>query len=430
MSDRERRDPPPYRVYRSGDPTDAPGEVRPGPAADRAPAQGEAAEPPDRKPEPGGPPGGARRQEPKPSGRPDAEEAPPSYRVYRAGRGRLGRLRPQGALEGLRGLRRPGSRPPGEPGTRPPRRAVTPGRVAKWVAFAVGGWVLLSLLVFLVSAQLAPKVSSGAEESLDGGSSLLTGSTVLVLGSDERSDETREPTARDQGPARADSILLLHMGLGSVRRLSILRDTEATIPGASTTKINAAYAIGGPALMIKTVEQFMGNDLEINHVVEVSFENFPRLIDALGGVEVTLKNCLRSEPFGGHVTRLKKGTHRLTGKQALRFARVRKNLCAPNETDVERASRQQEVLRGMRNSLLSPGTFLRLPLVSWEAPRAIRSDMAGPGLLAMFSDLVTGGTGGKTRILTPDCLDCGADGSARVSQETRRREVDRLLGKD
>ena len=422
MSNGESEDRPAYRVYRSGDPTDAPGEVRPPPSEDpqAGPDAGEAPPPQaDEAPraKPDGPPG------------PEADEAP-KYRVYRSRRSKLEGLRPHEAIESLRGLRR--RRPqrvdrPEKPGVRGP---ITPVRVLKWLAFALGGWLLLSLVVFFVSAQFAPKVSDRAEEELAGGSSLLTGSTVLVLGSDERSDETREPTAAEGQPSRADSILLVRAGLGSVRRLSILRDTEAQIPGAGTTKINAAYAVGGAALTIETVEKLMGNDLEINHVVEVSFEDFPELIDALGGVEVTLENCLRSEPFGGHRVRLKKGTHRLTGRQALRFARVRKNLCAPNETDLERAARQQEVLRGMRASLLSPGTFLRLPLVSWEAPRAVRSDMAGPGLMALFTDLVTGGAGGKTRILRPDCLDCGIDGSARVSEDTRRREVRRLLGKD
>ena len=295
-------DPPPYRVYRSGEPTESPGEVRPSPG--KPPEEVRA--PPARDPQPLA----------------EGSEPPPGYRVYRSGRGRLGRLLPESGLSGLRPGRRSGE--PREPGDRPStRRRVTPGRVAKWAALAVGAWLLLSFVVFLVSATLAPKVSDRAEDQLAGGSSLLAGSTVLVLGSDKRSEETKEPGA--EGPARADSILLVRAGLGSVRRLSILRDTYADIPGSGPQKINAAYAIGGPALMVETVEGFMGNGLEINHVVEVSFEDFPKLIDSLGGVDVTTPTCVRSEPFGGYRVKLKKGTHRLNGKQALRFARVRKN---------------------------------------------------------------------------------------------------------
>ena len=349
----------------------------------------------------------------------DPEGDAPGYRVYRSRRGFFSRLRPAGGLEGLRRRRRA----PREPGTGP---RITPGRVLRWIGAAVGAWILLSILVFFVSAQLAPKVSDRAEEALSPGGNLITGSTVLVLGSDARSEETKEPSATD-GPARADSILLVRAALGSVRRLSILRDSYAEIPGSSPQRINAAYAIGGAALMVDTVERFMGNGLEINHVVEVSFEDFPDLIDSLGGIEVTLKNCVRSPPFGGYRVKLKEGTHRLNGKQALRFARVRKNQCAPNEDDRHRAARQQQVVSGIRSSLLRPATFLRLPLVSWEAPRTIRSDMAGPGLIALFTDLVTGGAG-KTRVLFPSGVN--GDGSLAIDRSARRREVRRLLGKD
>lgn len=396
-------DPPPYRVYRSGEPTEPPGDVRPPRGRDEVPS-----------PE-------ARRPESRAGG---ADE-PPGYRVYRSRRGRLGRLIPESGLRGLRPGRRRGE--PREPGGAERRgRRITPGRVAKWAALAVGGWLLLSFVIFLVSATLAPKVSGRAEDQLAGGSSLLAGSTVLVLGSDKRSEGTREPGAG--GPARADSILLVHAGFGSVRRLSILRDTFAEIPGSAPQKINAAYAIGGPALMVETVEGFMGNGLEINHVVEVSFDDFPKLIDSLGGVDVTTPTCVRSEPFGGYRVKLKKGTHRLNGKQALRFARVRKNQCAPNEDDRQRAGRQQEVLKGIRSRFLSPSILLRLPLVSWRAPRTIRSDMAGPGLLALFTDLVTGGSGGKTRVLLPSRIN--GDGSLAVERDARRTEVARLVGKD
>ena len=86
------------------------------------------------------------------------------------------------------------------------------------------------------------------------------------------------------------------------------------------------------------------------------------------------------------------------------------------------------MLKGIRGRFLSPSILLRLPLVSWRAPRTIRSDMAGPGLLALFADLVTGGSGGKTRVLLPSRIN--ADGSLAVEREARRKEVARLVGKD
>jgi LCP family protein required for cell wall assembly len=294
--------------------------------------------------------------------------------------------------------------------------------VLKWVAIAAFAWVAFSYAVFLVSAQLTEGVSDEAEEALSSGGSLATGSTILVLGSDERPEGSLEPGAG--GPGRADSILLLRVSLGQVRRLSILRDSLAEIPGHQPQKINAAYAIGGAPLMIETVEAFLGNGLEVNHVVEISFEDFPDMINALGGIDVTIDRCIRSQPFGDRVFRLRRGTHRLTGRQALAFARVRRNFCSPNEDDRARARRQQQVLEAIRSRFLSPSTFLRLPLVSWQAPRAIRSDLKGPGLTGLFSDLLIGGTG-KTRVLEPS--GAGPGGSLIVSEQEKAEAVDRLV---
>jgi LCP family protein required for cell wall assembly len=349
-------------------------------------------------------------------------DPPPEYKVYRSRRRPLDRFR-RGGLAGLRERTRR-RKAPEIPGAPRPRRKITVGRVVKWVAIAVGAWLLLSFALFMISAQVQNGVSQRAEDALSPGGSLLTGSTILVLGSDQRPEGTKEPGAG--GPGRADSIMLLHAGFGSVRRLSILRDSQAPIPGHDTQKINAAYALGGPALMIDTVEQFMGNGLKINHIIEVNFEDFPELIDALGGIDITLKRCVRSQPFGGRVFRLRKGEHHLNGRQALAFARVRKNACTPSEDDRARAARQQQVLTAIRAQALSASTFFRLPWVSWEAPKAVRTDMHGPGLLGLFGDLTTGGNG-RTRILKPSAN--GPNGSLTVSEDEKQREVELLLGK-
>jgi LCP family protein required for cell wall assembly len=352
----------------------------------------------------------------------------PEYRVYRSRRRLLDRLRPPRDLGGLRDLRRRRERAPKEePEVPGRRRAIDWKRVLKWVGVAVGTWLLLSLVLFLVSSQLEQSATERAERALSGGGNLVTGSTVLVLGSDERSKETAEPGSG--GPGRADSIMLLHVGAGSVRKLSILRDSYAQIPGHLPQKINAAYAIGGAALMIETVEDFVGNGLKINHVVEVNFADFPELIDDLGGINVNVRRRICAPPFGNFPRgiHLGKGKHHLNGRRALGFARVRKNPCNPAEDDRARAKRQQQVLAAIRSRLLSPITFFRLPWVSWQAPKTVRTDMAGPNLFALFGDLVTGGAG-KTRVLEPTCLGCGPLNSAIVSPEAKRREVRRLLG--
>lgn len=351
---------------------------------------------------------------------PPGGQGPPEYKVYRSRKRFLEKLRSTDEQAQLRSLRRRRDKMPTDPGA--PRRPVTGRRVLKWILGAIGAWLLISAIAFFASAQLQKGVSDSADAALSGGGSLLTGSTILVLGSDARPPDSKEPGASTTG--RADSILLIRASFGSVKRLSILRDSFADIPGHGPQKINASYALGGPALAIRTVEQFMGNGLRINHVIEVDFERFPEFIDALGGIDITLDRCVRSDPFGGRKFSLSKGEHHLNGRQALAFARVRRNRCAANEDDRARARRQQQVLSAIRSRILSPHTFLRLPIVSWQAPRTLRTDMKGPGLAGLFTDLLTGGSG-STRVLEPS--GAGPGGSLVVSEEAKSSAVRRLL---
>lgn len=338
-----------------------------------------------------------------PPDRPDR----PDYKVYRSRR--KGPLRPGGAgLQGLRDRARIGggrrSKGPSAPRRRRPSGPITPGRVFRWVAVAVGAWLALSFVLFMVSAQLEGGVSSEADSALSGNGNFFSGATVLVLGSDERKGDSIDAT-QAEGRGRADSIMLVRAQLGSVRKLSIPRDASAEIPGHGTQKINGAYALGGPSLMIDTVENFMSNGLEIDHLIEVDFRDFPEFIDAMGGITVNNRTKICAPEFDNFFRgfNLKKGRRKLNGRRALGFARVRNNPCAPAETDLARAERQQEVLNAIRGQLLSPSTFLRLPLVSWKAPKTIRTDLHGPGLLALAADLATGGSG-DTRVLEPTFL--------------------------
>jgi LCP family protein required for cell wall assembly len=349
---------------------------------------------------------------------------PPEYKVYRSRRKPLARGTDLEALRRRLSRVRGDDREPRPPGE---RRGITPGRVLKWVALAVAGWLALSLALFLISAQTQEGVSPAAERALSSKGNLLTGSTILVLGSDARTGESIDES--QQGPSRADTIMLVHAALGSVRKLSIPRDIEANIPGHGTQKINAAYALGGPALTIETVESFLGNGLEINHLVEVDFKDFPKLVDALGGITVNNKARICSPPFDNFWKGLNfpKGEIELNGTRALGFARVRKNPCAPGEDDRARAARQQEVLRAMGDRVSSPSTFFRLPWVSWQAPRALKSDMKGPGLMALFADLATGNSS-DTEVLEAGC--CINGSNLFVSEGAKRDAVRKLLEGD
>lgn len=340
----------------------------------------------------------------------------PEYEVH----GRRRRLDPRGLLRRRRGA-----------GTG--RRRLSVGRVLRFVAFAAVAWVLVSAILFLISAQIQEsKISDAAERQLSsGGFTLTSPNTVLMLGSDARPKGSKEAGANFIGsPSRSDSILLMRVGGGANATLSIPRDTVVDIPGHGRNKINAAYALGGPSLAIKTVEGYLGVD--VNHLVEVNFENFPELIDALGGV--TYKGgCVVSKinggtRNGGYTLRLRKGEHEIDGKQALALARTRKNECAPNEDDLTRARRQQEVLSALRDKVISFETFARLPWVSWAAPRAVQSDMAGPSLLGLVGGEVIGGKA-QPRVLKPSGNVTLPDGGAglEVSDSEKRSAVERFL---
>jgi LCP family protein required for cell wall assembly len=328
----------------------------------------------------------------------DPTPGPPEYKVYRS------RRKPLGGGGDLDSLRKRLSRSGDGDEPRAPRERgpISPGRVLRWVALAIVAWLLLSLVLFLISAQTQDGVSPETERALSSQGSLFTGSNILVLGSDVRTGASIDES--QSGPGRSDTIMLVHAAFGSVRKLSIPRDVEVDIPGHGVNKINAAYALGGAPLTIETVETFLGNGLKVNHLVEVDFKNFPAFIDSLGGVTVSNRTRICSPPFDNFWKGLhfKKGDIHLNGKRALGYSRVRKNSCAPAEDDRARAARQQQVLSAIGSKVKSPTTFFRLPLVSWSAPRTLRTDMNGFQLMMLFGDMATG-TSDKTEVLEATC---------------------------
>ena len=154
--------------------------------------------------------------------------------------------------------------------------------------------------------------------------------TILILGRDSRDTEDEM--------GRADTIMLLYLdpkdSTGSL--LSIPRDTLVDIPGHGQDKINAAYAYGGEELMIKTIQDFIG--AEINHYVTLDFQGFIDLIDAMGGVDITIDRPLVDEKSGAN---LSPGDHHLTGEQALAYTRSRSTELG----DIGRIQRQQNLFK-------------------------------------------------------------------------------------
>jgi LCP family protein required for cell wall assembly len=349
---------------------------------------------------------------------PSDTEQPPQYTRYRAGRRLLPRReKTQVRAEGA-GMKW--------------RKWAKPKRIVLAVLALAAGWLLLSLVLFLLSSQFertAPP--SDVAAALDpAGFPLTSANNILVLGSDRRQKNSKEPGAETSGPGRSDTIMLIRTGGGHSSRLSIPRDTVVEIPGHGLQKINAAHAYGGPAESISVIKSFLG--IPINHLVEVNFENFPALIEAMGGVDYT-GGCIFSRldggsSQGGFTLRLPAGTHHLDGKQALALSRTRENLCAPNETDLQREAHQQALFQDMKSRLLSPSSFIRMPFIAWNAPPAIISDMSGPTLLGLFGALAISGTP-PTRVLKPSGTITLPDGESglTVSEAEKRAAVARFM---
>ncbi|MFZ0092131.1 MAG: LCP family protein [Solirubrobacteraceae bacterium] len=339
--------------------------------------------------------------------RPESEERP--YTLYRSvPKGLRARLRGEEQITSPRRGGRDGE-PPRRRSDRPDlpwwKRRLTPRRVLAYLLVAIVAWLLVSLVLFLVSAQVqSGSIPASAKRALTAGPNMITSTdTVLVLGTDQRPKGTHEAGAdtSDKG-SRSDTIMLWRIGGGTSRRLSIPRDTLVTIPGFGQQKINAAYAIGGPALAVRTVERFTG--LKINHLIIVNLANFPKFIDAIGGIDVaTGRICSEisgGARNGGFTLNLAPGVHHLTGIQALTLARTRENRCSAASNDLTREAYQQKILNAIKSKLVSPLAFFHLPWASWYAPQAVRTDMGGFTLLGLFAAAELGGSA-PPQILKP-----------------------------
>ncbi|MDN4472601.1 LCP family protein [Demequina zhanjiangensis] len=179
------------------------------------------------------------------------------------------------------------------------------------------------------------------------GASDTPGTTYLIVGSDSREGWGYDGT---EG-ARTDTIMLLHQPEdGPVALISIPRDAYVDIPGNEASKINAAFAWGGPQLLVETVEDLSG--LTIDHYVEVGFNGVVDLVDAVGGVELCYGDDVNDEKSG---MVWEAGCHVATGDEALAFSRMR---YSDPTGDIGRTERQQQVVGAVAQEILAPSTIL------------------------------------------------------------------------
>jgi LCP family protein required for cell wall assembly len=188
------------------------------------------------------------------------------------------------------------------------------------------------------------------------------GKTFLLVGSDSRAGLSKAEQKRlgtgDTAGQRTDTIMIVYLPPGGKPALiSVPRDSYVDIPKHSKNKINAAYAFGGPELLVQTVEQNTG--LRMDGYLEIGFGGFVNIIDALGGIRMCLPKAINDRD--SHID-LPKGCQTLSGVEALGYVRMRK---ADPLGDLGRVQRQREMLSAVADKAASPASVLN-PVRYWK----------------------------------------------------------------
>jgi LCP family protein required for cell wall assembly len=255
------------------------------------------------------------------------------------------------------------------------------------VVFLIGGVYSAYLFYttvkdFVAHAQLGmPSAQTNIEQGRSPEDELPNVSTervnILLLGTDKRAGET--------GPSRTDTMILATIDpqTKTAAMLSIPRDLWVPIPGYSENRINVAHFLGerdkypggGPALAKKTVQYTLG--VPVHYYVRINFEGFERIIDAIGGITIDVKEAIHDTKYPdsnyGYMTvDIPAGVQKMGGKTALQYARARHGT-----SDFDRARRQQEVLKAIRDKVLSLNIPLtRIPEILKLVGDSVQTDLS------------------------------------------------------
>ena len=235
---------------------------------------------------------------------------------------------------------------------------------------------------------------------------------VLLVGSDSRDTATGDiADATGKGNAgttgqRSDTIMVLHIDPNQQRAaiLSIPRDFYVPIgPSGGKDKINASFSEGGPQLLISTIKQSLG--IEINHYVEVDFEGFARIVDTIGGLKVYAEYPAKDSMTGLDLPVA--GCNEVDGYQALAFVRSRYyetyergRWVSGTNSDIERIARQQDFIRRMMKKAISSGLSNPLTL-----NRLINIGVSNVTVDAQMSTKDITFLAKKFRAINPDTVD-------------------------
>jgi len=229
--------------------------------------------------------------------------------------------------------------------------------------------------------------------------------TFVIVGSDSRAGLDDLTNFGSAGGERGDVVILVRLDprTGDAQMLSVPRDLRVEIPGRGTDKINAAYAYGGPSLLVETLKANL--DVEINNYVEVGFVGFQAMIDELGGIEMSFPYQARDAKSGLDVPA---GQQTLDGEQALAYARSRSyqelqngSWVSVEANDIGRTQRQQEVIRAIVSRLKRPSSITEAGDIasSMSQHMTIDSALAGESVATMvwdFKGILAGSIDGAT----------------------------------
>jgi polyisoprenyl-teichoic acid--peptidoglycan teichoic acid transferase len=311
------------------------------------------------------------------------------YRVYRGGRakGRVPLERPRAPVPGRDG--RDGREPGKQKVRRPRRRWSWKRRIAVAVLLVIVlivVWAVAGFLSFRSGVSSANKRLERMSPNVAGtlshqnGAILSHPTTILLLGTDHMNNDQRVYDFH------SDSIMLLRTDPSKHRLayLSIPRDLRVDIPGHGPAKVNSAMQIGGPALAVRTIENFTG--LPVNHVMVIDFHDFRKLIDNIGGITIDVPEAILSNPFDCPYTaqrcktwkgwRFAKGKQHMNGWRAQIYSRIRENQLNPADTDITRGERQQQVIRAVESKLVGFGTFFKLPFNGSSLVSPLATDLS------------------------------------------------------
>lgn len=200
-------------------------------------------------------------------------------------------------------------------------------------------WLAFLIIVPLVAWSKITKVDATPE----GERPEDEATTWLLVGTDKR--------PKDRSRGRTDTILLLTYGGGGPSVLtSIPRDSLVDIPGHGRTKVNAAYAFGGPPLLVQTLEEETG--VHIDGYTEIGFVGLRDVVDALGGIEICPEKDIKDKDARLDI---KEGCQEVDGRTALAYSRSRKAFA---NGDIARGQHQREVIGAIGEAALSPSTIL------------------------------------------------------------------------